>query len=1026
MLRLLNSKTSKALGVAVLLIALYAVAGFVVAPRLVRATLLENIPRILNLTPAVGAIRINPFLLQASVEDFSLSTAGGQKLLGFKRFYVAFELSSLWHRAYSFANIELQSPVVNAFVAADGSLNLAKLVPQAAPGKTRTAAAQTEGAQSPPSLRIASLKVSDGTVTYEDRSRPDAFAARLEPINFELDDFTTGTEGGEFKLTGSSKLGERIEWHGHLSVQPVASVGEFRIDGLLAHTLWEYLQDRLNFVVNSGTIDLHGTYAFSAGGGPRAAGQPSTDAGKLKIDLASARLSNLTVRPQQAMVDWITLPSLDVTGTLIDIPGRHARVDRVSLTGLDLITWLDPDGSFNLTKLGAATATTGGAIASNAAGSNAAAPTSAPVPATLTTSGPAPAAVVAPWTYDVGAVVLRDAHLSFEDRTVQPTVKGVFGSVSLQVTGASQDLTKPIHVMLDTRINDQGSLSVSGTLNPQPGSADVVVKAAGIDLTVLQPYIAQRSSLTLQGGVLGAQATVHYGAPSTTPRLRFSGDVAIDNLHTIDDQLHDDFVNWDRLEVRGINYTQGPDRLAIEQIIARQLYARVIVEADETLNVKRALAVPGSLQSMAAAVRTASASASATAAGTASAAAPAAAVGRVTAAAPAAAGMPISIQKIIVRSGELNFSDFSVQPNFSAGVHQLGGTVVGISSAPDSRAILDLRGAMDQFSPVTISGAVNMLSPTLHVDVALEFHNISLPIFDPYSGKFAGYNITKGKLNTDLHYKVDGRQLEAQHHVIVEQLEFGARTASKDAVSLPVKLAVSLLKDRNGVIDIELPVSGSLDDPQFALKPLLWKTLMNILEKAVAAPFELLGELFGGGPELQFIDFQPGLATLDPAATLKVNTVAKALLERPQLKIDVPIAVVAEIDRPALVSARYDAELAAAQAAAGHGKAPGQLELLTRVYAQEVGVQPRYPDAVSASKSSADQTAAKIDFLSKGLRAHIQVSDADLQGLGQRRALALQQVLLANPELDPERVFLADNDKASVKDGAVRLELTLR
>jgi hypothetical protein len=257
-------------------------------------------------------------------------------------------------------------------------------------------------------------------------------------------------------------------------------------------------------------------------------------------------------------------------------------------------------------------------------------------------------------------------------------------------------------------------------------------------------------------------------------------------------------------------------------------------------------------------------------------------------------------------------------------------------------------------------------------------------------------------------------------------------------VSLPVKLAVSLLKDRNGVIDLNLPVTGSLDDPQFRLAPLVWKVLVNILEKAITAPFALLGSLFGGGPDIQFIDFQPGVGALDAAATDKVKTVTKALIERPQLKIEVPIAVVPELDRPALVAAKVAAELNGAQAgnAKGAGGSPprpftelepqAQLRLLTVVYTRDVGAEPKYSEAVTAVKGKTELLTAKIEFLTAAIREHAIVGEADLQALGQQRALALQQALVQGTELDPERVFLAGNDKATAKDGTVRLELTLK
>ncbi len=174
-------------------------------------------------------------------------------------------------------------------------------------------------------------------MSYEDRSRPSQFAARLEPINFELKDFTTGVSGGLFTFTGASKLGERIEWHGHLSVQPIESDGEFHIEGLRAHTIWEYLEDQLNFVINSGSIDLLATYKFSLG-----------DSVELTANVASATLTDLAVRPRDSDAEWVSLAGLTLSGASIDLARRQAAVDSLSLSGLKLLTWLEPDGSLNL------------------------------------------------------------------------------------------------------------------------------------------------------------------------------------------------------------------------------------------------------------------------------------------------------------------------------------------------------------------------------------------------------------------------------------------------------------------------------------------------------------------------------------------------------------------------------------------------------------------------------------------------------------------------------------------------------
>jgi hypothetical protein len=1036
-LQFTKTKAFRISAVMVLLLALYALAGFVLAPRMLRSALMEDIPKTLGVTPTVGEIHLNPFLFRLEIKDLSLAAPNGEKLLGFRRLFVDFELSSIWHRAYSFANIDIDTPSVNAIVAHDGSLNLLQLRPKTPPSNPQ------QKSEPLPNIRIGSFKVSKGLVTYEDRSRPSEFAARLEPINFELVNFTTGADGGRFTFTGSSTLGERVEWHGHLSVQPVESDGEFQIDGLRAHTIWEYLEDRLSFVINSGTIDLNATYKFSL-----------KDAVDLQATISKIAVNSLAVRPKDSDIDWITVPSLLLSGTTVDLLNRRAHVDSLSLTGVKLVAWLEPGGSLNLLKLAqfAPAPAISKASAAPPAVSGAVVPAAGAAPATGDAAAGTPAAAAPraaatpPWRFDLREFALREASISAEDRSTQPAAKVLLAPLSLKVDGASLDLAKPVTVTFDTRINDVGSMKASGEVTPQPLSANVALKLDGLDLKAVQPYIAQHTSMTLLAGRLSGDTKVRYGA--NKPALQITGTIGVAGLHTVDNALHDDFINWDGLDLSGVAFQHDPDRLVIDEVTVRKPYARVIIEPDTSLNVKRVLAGPGATVVAPAApggaslvsataptpAPTPAVPARARAAEPGKSASSKSAPGLAAAAAPM---MPMAIKKIVLHDGQANFTDLSVTPNFSTGIQSLEGTVLGLSSKANSRAKVDLHGAVDAFSPVAITGEVNVLSATLYTDLGMSFRNMELSTFNPYSGKFAGYNITKGKLTTELHYKVDGRKLDAQHHISIDQLEFGDKTASKDAVSLPIKLAVALLKDRNGVIDLDIPVTGSLDDPTFRVGPIIWKVFVNILEKAVTAPFALLGALFGGGPELQFIDFRPGAAELDAAAMDKVRAMVKALNERPQLQIEVPIASVSELDRPALAEAQFSTQVREAQSAGANGKKAAavpefeqldpaaKLELLTRLYEKNVGGEPKFPPEVT-NQVKPELTAAKADFLKQALHEHIAISDAELTALGQRRAMAVQQALLTETQLDPARVFLIANDKAKNQDGRVRLELSLK
>jgi hypothetical protein len=386
--------------------------------------------------------------------------------------------------------------------------------------------------------------------------------------------------------------------------------------------------------------------------------------------------------------------------------------------------------------------------------------------------------------------------------------------------------------------------------------------------------------------------------------------------------------------------------------------------------------------------------------------------------------MPMRIGTVQITDGSADFADFSVQPNFAAGMMALTGTVTGLSSDPNSRATVKLAGNVDRYAPVDITGQVNLLSAAVFTDIALNFRNMELTTFNPYSGKYAGYNISKGKLTTELHYKVDQRKLDAQHHIVLDQLEFGAATDSKEAVPLPVRLAVALLKDRNGVIDLNLPVSGSLDDPQFRVGPIIWQAFVGLLTKIVSAPFAIIGSLFGGGDELSYVDFQAGSAMLAADQQDKIAMLAKALAERPQLKLDIPLQTIAPADDAALARASFDGALAPLLAAGTAATPEQRLAALTQLYQQQVGTMPAYPMPASADT---DMTGSDIAFLEDALKPRFSATQTQKDALARARADAVQAAVLSNTEIMPERVFLTErrSDKSPGSDGA-RMELTLQ
>jgi hypothetical protein len=563
-------------------------------------------------------------------------------------------------------------------------------------------------------------------------------------------------------------------------------------------------------------------------------------------------------------------------------------------------------------------------------------------------------------------------------------------------------------------------LNVAGQIHPAARWPRFGLKLDGIELAAIQPYIAQYTSMTLLEGALSGDAKVRYGAQK--PALQFSGNISVAKLHTVDNALHEDFINWDRLDVSGINFQHDPDRLDIDQITApKPVRARHYRAGRPSMNVKRVLAGPGATVVAPSGARSASAGrghGAAPAPDRATSDAAASPRGRKkrlparrqTASRPArraAPPMPMSIKKIVLQAGQANFADLSVTPNFrhrhsKARRHGAGPVVERPILAPKDRYCTVGRCLLRPWP----SPARSMCWAALYTDLAMSFRNIELSTFNPYSGKFAGYNIAKGKLTTELHYKVDGRKLDAQHHIVVDQLEFGDKTESKDAVSLPIKLAVSCSRDRDGVIELDLPVTGSLDDPPVQARSDHLEGVRQYPGKSRhralrAAGFSCSAAARICSSSTSSRRCRSGSGAVPP----RRRAIVKALNERPQLKIEVPIAWSSALDRPSLIDATSSrrrstrrrpplrrarnpcgdgAELRAARP----GCAPGNPD---PAVPKEPGQRAEVPGLRSAHQGEAGFDGRENRFPEQRTAQHIQRPSNGSDELGQQRAMNLQQ-----------------------------------
>ncbi|XLZ70507.1 DUF748 domain-containing protein [Massilia sp. SR12] len=623
------------------------------------------------------------------------------------------------------------------------------------------------------------------------------------------------------------------------------------------------------------------------------------------------------------------------------------------------------------------------------------------------TGGKAPAKTSAP-AKDEGPLQIKLGKLAInewsakvrEDFHDEPTVLKL-SPLSLTMDGYSSVPGATAEVALSTGIN-KGKLDIKGQLAPAPFKADLALELKNLDLLPLQPYVTDYVNLRLVQAAVTSKARLRLDTGKDGAVTGgFKGDVSVNRLATVDKSSSNDFLSWKSLAFGGMDVNFKPFTLNIERVALDDFFARVIIDPNGRINVQDVVRKEGEEGK------------SLTEAGTRAQEAKAAKVTeRAVAQAPAKPAEPlppIRIGKLVLSGGRVRFTDNFIKPNYTANLKDLGGTVTRLSSDPARDASVDLRGQVSG-APLLIAGRVHPLKQELSLDLRADVRGMELSQLSAYSDKYVGYGIEKGKMTFEVAYQLENRQLKAENRLLLDQLTFGKESTNPEATKLPVQLAVALLSDRNGVIDINVPIGGSLDDPQFSLGGIILKVIGNAITKTVTAPFALIGALFGGGEELSMLEFDKGRAVLLPASEGKLKSLAKALTERPGLKLDITGRFDEAAESEALKRVALERKLRQLKTrdlqARGAALPEGgvvvareeQPAFLARAYKDETFTKPR--NALGLVKSLPPEEMEKL------MLANIKFEQDDFITLANRRAQAAKDWLVGQGQVAPERIFL--------------------
>lgn len=618
------------------------------------------------------------------------------------------------------------------------------------------------------------------------------------------------------------------------------------------------------------------------------------------------------------------------------------------------------------------------------------------------------------WKVTLDIASLENGNIHFEDKSTPTAVSVDVQHMMLELRDSSLDLAKPLPVKASFQLKQGGQFEANGKITLAPLSSDLQIKLKALSLKPFSPYINQVAILKLKDG----EANVHGKLAlrsEKAPTARFTGGFSINKLALIEQPSDALFLGWKSVSSNSLKLAIAPDQLHMNQLRIVQPVGKFIIHEDKTLNVKRILRAPTAPSAKQENTQQPE-----------------------TTTAESKESFPVSIDRVSIDDGNLEFADLSLRPQFGTHINTLSGVINGLSSKPDTTAQVELDGKVDEYGSARIRGSVQPFNATDFTDLKLIFRNVEMSRLTPYSGKFAGREIESGKLSVDLEYKIKQRQLTGENNFVINRLKLGERVESPDAVNLPLDLAIALLQDGNGLIDLDLPISGSLDDPQFSYGKIVWKAIVNVLGKIVTSPFRALGNLLGiSSDKLEAVAFDPGSATLAPQERESLKAVAGAVSKRPTLTLTVAPAFDAVVDKAALQELSVRREVAKELGLKlKPNEAPGPVDLnnpktqtaVENLLKDRKG-EKRSLVVLDSIKNYFKKTKAedlpKYTAMLQQLESTTEIPEADLVTLANARAAAVETYMEKTAGLEPERISISAPVKVNSDGKTVKLKLEL-
>jgi uncharacterized protein involved in outer membrane biogenesis len=765
-----KTRRAKAIGIgALVFFALFSVTGFFILPPFIKHLAIEKISEQLGRRVSIDSVSLNPYSLAATIRGFEIKEIDGSTtFVSFRSLYVNLQMKTIFKGGPVMREIKLEKPYIHLVRTGANAFNFSDITSKF---ETEREAAVQEKPGKPLFFSFSNIQLLDGHIEFDDR--PASTKHEITQINLSvpfISNLPSYVESYVQPSLSATVNGRPVSIRGTTKVFADSHETSFDIalkDIDIPYYL-AYAPSQLNVKVPSGRLDVAMKFAY----------RQYTGRSPLLTLTGESRVKDLSVAIKKIPGEFLTVPLLSVKDVSFDLETNKVEIGAITTEKGSMAISRSVDGQMNFAAFMTAS-------------------TSVSHPTTKKSTPPS-----APWIVFIKSLIVDGYKVKITDRSLAEPFSMTVDDINCKIQNISTEKDAKGTIALTMRVGQQGNASAEGYFALSPMSVDLAVNLKKLPIKPLQPFLAERIQVIIAAGAFSMDGKLSaFQSRNEEMKVAFKGKLSVNKFSVLDKVNAEDLLKWDSLYLGEMDIGYSPLFLHIREISLSNFYSRIIINADRTINLQEVFSNPTPTAQAAAPTDQA----------------PQTKVTEAESRQEPPQQRTLAIDKITLQGGTVNFTDDSIRPRFSASLLEIGGRISGLSSDENKFGEVELRGMYDRYAPLEITGKINPLRDDLYVELKAAFKDMDLTAVSPYSGRYAGYTIEKGKLSFQLEYLIVKNKLDAKNNIFLDQFNFGDPIDSPDATKLPVRLAVALLKDQNGEIKLDLPVSGELNDPKFSV-----------------------------------------------------------------------------------------------------------------------------------------------------------------------------------------------------------------